>query len=112
MAEKPVKEILAGHLIPFPVRRLEMAKEHRGIRVAMRVITPHVDLSFRAALGCPSSALKPGMEGAGVIHHQIHHHLEALRVSSSEKTMKRCQISQIRMNRLEVGDVVAAVIER
>ena len=80
MAKETVEEVLTCHLIPFPVRRLEMAEEHWGVGITMRVITPHVDLALRAALGGPSSALKPGMKGAGVIHHQIHHHLQPLRM--------------------------------
>ena len=89
-----------------------MTEQHWSVRIAMGVITPDVDVAFRTALRCPASPLEPGMESAGVIHHQIHHHFEALTMGCGQHPMKRGQVTEIWMDRGEIGDVIAPVLQR
>ena len=80
MAQEAVEVVLLSDLIPFPVRRLEMPKQHRRLGVALGIVTPHIHIPLRAALGCPSRPLKPGVKTAGVIEHQVKDHLDPVLV--------------------------------
>ena len=111
MAQKTVEVVLLRHLVPFPVRRLEMAEQHWSICVALGVIAPDIHIPLRTTFWSPTGTLKPRMERAGVIQHQVHHHLDALRVGSNQDPMKGRQITQLGVDGLEVGDVVTTVLQ-
>ena len=109
MAEKAMQVVLLRHRVPFPVGGFEVAEQNRGVGITPRVITPHIDIALRAVLGRPSSSLEPRMEITGVIQHQIENHLHALTMGGGQKPMEGGEISQIGMDVVEGGDVVAPI---
>ena len=112
MAEEAMQVVLLRHGIPFPVGGLEMTEQHRGIAVALGIVTPDVDIPLRASLRGPARPLKPRVQIAGVVQDQVKDHPHALPVGSGQKAMKGRQIAQIGMDPFEVRDVISAVTQR
>ena len=112
MTQKPVQVVLLRHRIPLPIGGFEMTEQHGCIAVTRRVITPDIEIMFRAALGCPASALEPGVQITGVIEHQIENDSHPLIVGCGQKAMKGREITEIGMNPGEIGDVISAIAQR
>ena len=112
MTQKPVQVVLLRHRIPLPIGGFEMTEQHGGIAVTRRVITPDIEIMFGAALGCPASALKPGVQITGVIEHEVENDSHPLFVGSGQKAMECRQIAEIGMNPGEISDVISAIAQR
>ncbi|EAQ76650.1 hypothetical protein WH5701_05245 [Synechococcus sp. WH 5701] len=110
--QESVQVVLAGHGIPLPVGGFEVAEQHLGLRVAAVVVAPHVEVPLAAAGGRPAGSLKPGMQHARVVEHQIEQHPDAVPMGLIQQPGQIVEVAEIGMNRREIGDVVATVPQR
>ena len=93
MSQKAMQVVALRHGIPLPVGGLEMAEQHGSIAVRRRVIAPDIKIPFRGAIGGPAGSLKPGMQVAGVVQHQIQDDLHPLVMGRSQEAVERSKIA-------------------
>ena len=109
MPKKPVQVVLLRHRIPLPVGGFEMAEQNRSIAVAGWIVTPNEDLALLAALRRPSGPLKPRVQVACVIQHQIQNDPHVLAVGRRQKPVEGRQVSKVGVDPLEIRDVITAI---
>ena len=112
VVQKAMQVVLAGHLIPLPVRLLEVAEQHWRLGIAVVVVAPDVEIAFGAALSRPAGPLEPRMQDARVVEHQVENHPDPMGMGLLQQHHQVIQIAQVGVNGGEIGDVVAAVLER
>jgi len=88
-----------------------MAEQHWGAAVALGVVAPHVKVPLRAARCGKPCSLKPGVELAGVVKHQIENHLQSVAMGCLDQSMQRRKIAELWVNIREVRDVVTAIAQ-
>ena len=83
----------------------------RASRVAGRVLRPHVPVALgRVRRG--ARLLEPGMVDRGVVHHEVGDHADAALVGGLDERARVLDRAVVGVDRVEVGDVVAAVAQR
>jgi hypothetical protein len=100
----------AGHRVPGPVGRLEVLEEDGGLRVALGVVAPHVELPCRAPLRSAARPGEPGVLVGGVVEDDLGDHSQAAPVGLVQEVPEVGQAPVGGVDGGEVGDVVAVVL--
>ncbi len=103
--------VLPPRLVEGPVGPLGVDEDHPGVGVLVIGVGPHVEVAIGAVRVGPGG-LKPRVLVAGVVHDQIGDDPDAAFVSLLDEIDEVADGPELGQDRGEVGDVVAAVLER
>lgn len=101
-----------GHGIPRPVGAFGIGEDDPRIAVAIRRITPHVEVAFGAIRRGVAGALKPWMLIGGVVNHQFSNHLQPACMRRRNEGLEIIEGAIHRVDVGVVGNIVAVVAQR
>ncbi len=111
VAEEAVPVVLLGDRVPRPVRLLGVGEDDAGVAVALVGVAPDVVVAVgRRAVG--PGRLEPGVLVGGVVHDQVGDHPQAAVVGGVEELLEVVDGAVRGVDAVEVGDVVAVVLQR
>ena len=109
--EEPVPVVLPAHGVPRPVRRLGVEEDDPRVAPARVVVAPDVPVAVRAGR-VVTALLEPRVIGRGVVHDEVGDHAQPALVRLVDEELEVVDRPVVGMDRIEVGDVVAAVAQR
>src|SRR5688572_17079648 len=112
MMKEAMPVVLFGYWIPRPVRGFEILKNNTDLCILMRIIRPHIVISFRRIFGCQPRALKPGMLIGSMIDDQFGDHFQPATVCFLKQTLEFFNVTIRWINAVVVGYVVAIIAQR
>jgi hypothetical protein len=104
--------VLAGDLVPRPVRGLEVVEDHASLGVRLRAVGPHVEVPLPAPPSGGPGSPEPRVLVGRVVEHELGDHTEVPPVRLAEQRPEVAHRPVGRMDRLVRGDVVSVVAER
>ena len=111
MVEEPVPVELAPGVVIAPVRRFGVDEDDAGVLVDLVAVGPHVPVGH-GPVTAEARLLEPRVLVGRVVHHQVGDDPDALGVRLLDQADGVAEVAVARMDREEVGDVVAAVTQR
>ena len=111
VAEEAVPVVLAALRVVRPVRRLGVDEDDARVRVEVRVVGPDVPVALRVVLAQPG-LLEPRVVGRGVVDDEVDDDADAALVRGLDERAEVLDRAVVRVDAVEVGDVVAAVAKR
>ena len=111
MGEEAVPVVLPGDRVPRPVRRLGVDEDDPRVLVAVVGVRPDVPVALRRAR-VGARLLEPRVVARGVVHDEVGDHADAALVRRVDERAEVVERAVVGMDRVEVGDVVAAVAQR
>ena len=111
VGEEAVPVVLPGDRVPRPVGHLGVDEDDPHVRVAVVRIRPDVPVALRRGR-VRARLLEPGVVARGVVHDEVGDHADAAPVRRVDERVEVLDGAVVGMDRVEVGDVVAAVAER
>ena len=111
VVEEAMPVVGARDRVPRPVGGLGVDEDDPRIRVALVCVRPHVPVALgrvRAGAGL----LEPRMVAGGVVDDHVRDHAHAALVGGVDEAAHVFDRAVVRVHRVEVGDVVAAVAQR
>ena len=111
VAEEAVPVVLAADRVVRPVRDLGVDEDDARVGVRLVRVRPDVPVAV-GAVGIGARLLEPGVVGGGVVHDEVDDHPDPALVRRLDEGAEVLDRAVVRVDRVEVGDVVAAVAER
>ena len=108
--EEAVPVVLAARGVPGPVRRLGVEEDDPRVAPACVVVAPDVPVAVRAGR-VVAALLEPRVIGRGVVHDEVGDHAQPALVRLVDEELEVVDRPVVGMDRIEVGDVVAAVAQ-
>ena len=111
VGEEPVPVVLAADLVVGPVGPLGVDEDDPGVGVLVVGVGPDVEVAERA-VRVAAGGLEPRVLVAGVVHDQVGDDPDAALVRLLDQLDEVADGAELGQDRGEVGDVVAAVLQR
>ena len=111
VAEEAVPVVLAADRVERPVRDLGVDEDDPRVRVRLVRVRPDVPVAV-GPVGILARRLEPGVVGGGVVHDEVDDHPDPALVRRLDEGAEVLDRAVVRVDPVEVGDVVAAVAER
>ena len=111
MVEEAVPVVRAGDRVPRPVGDLGVGEDDARVLVELIGVRPHVPVALRR-VRARARLLEPRVVARGVVHDEVGDHAHAELVRLVDEAAEVVDDAVVGMHAEEVGDVVAAVLER